>query len=176
MCALFQTILVKRISGFLDKNLWSLTPQHSLERQLKPSVLLQILSWLLWSSGFIFSLGLRLIFLSFRLKEAHPDPLSCSENVTKPISYGMPPPPHSWNKFLGTCFCTTKFDILEVSMLNYFIGLSFCIFVFSKSVLPCNVLIFVFLAFHFLMGFILKQRKVESGERTIYCHHQLEIL
>lgn len=60
-------------------------------------------------------------------------------------------------------------------MLNYFIGLSFCIFLCSAS-LPCNVLAFVFLAFPFLMGFILKQRKVESGERTIYCHHQLEIL
>lgn len=158
MCALFQTILVKRISEFLDKKLLSLTPQHSKEGQLKPSVLLQILSWLFWSSGFIFSLGLHLIFLSFHLKEAHPDPLSCSENVTKLVSYGMPPPPHFWNKFLGTCFCTTKFDILEMvnaQLLHRLIFLYFSLF--SKSALQCFGI--CLLGFSFFDGLYLETKE-----------------
>jgi hypothetical protein len=43
-------------------------------------------------------------------------------------------------------------------MLNYFIGLSFCIFLCSAS-LPCNVLEIVFLVFPFLMGFILETKE-----------------
>jgi hypothetical protein len=158
MCDLFQTILVKRISEFLDKKLLSLTPQHSKEGQLKPSVLLQILSWLFWSSGFIFSLGLHLIFLSFHLKEAHPDPLSCSENVTKLVSYGMPPPPHFWNKFLGTCFCTTKFDILEMVNAQLLHRLIFLYFSsFSKSALQCFGI--CLLGFSFFDGLYLETKE-----------------
>jgi hypothetical protein len=110
----------------------------------------------LWSSGFIFSLGLCLIFLSFRLKEAHPDPLSCSENVTKPISYGMPPPPHSWNKFLGTCFCTTKFDILEVVNAQLLHRLIFLYFSFQQVCAALQCFDICLLGFSFFDGLYLE--------------------